>query len=176
MDTIAAFWAGETKVGNVSYTDYPASTHSLQFRFADRLKPFNITATDSGGDSFICTIPAATSATIDPGDLHYVAFATHDTSGVVTAVESGTMRVSPNLQLESSAQRTLAAITALIEGRATDDQLTTEIADVQLANMSAADLLRWQTYFSVQVTAEANAIHAAIGYGRRGKVVTRFTR
>lgn len=156
----------------MTYTGYPASACSCVFKFRGALKAFNITAS-ADSDSFVCTIPDTVSATLEPGDLHYAAYVT-DTESNVTVPDAGCIIVKPNPSVETYAQRALAAIRARIEDRATDDQLTTRIDGLELRNMTPAELIKWDTYFSALVKRERDTMHRAAGLGGRNKTYVRF--
>jgi len=173
-DTVADFWAGATATGVVAYDTYPPATYSCTWRFRSATGHFDISATETG-TSYRCTIPASTTEQVDPGDLYFVAYVT-DTAGTISVADKGKIIVRPNPRTQSHAEIVLAAINARIEGRATDDQLTIAIADVQLLHMTPAELLTWQRYYSGRVRSEMSNMNAAVGLGRGNKVVTSFVR
>lgn len=174
-DTVADIWAGATATGVVAYDTYPPATHSLTWRFRSASGHFDVSATETG-TSYRLTIPASTTENLDPGDLYYVAYATNSTTSAISVCDKGKIIVRPNPRIRTHSEIVLDAIRARIEGRASDDQLTMAIADVQLSHMTAAELLQWERYYAGRVRSEMSNMSAAVGLGRRNKVLASFVR
>jgi hypothetical protein len=170
MDTVASLWAGETKVGTVTYTDYPATSYSAVARFSH----FDITGTVSGS-SFIFTLPASTTEMLEPGELFYQVMVT-DTNSVVTCADAGAITVKPNLRLVNEAETNLAALKAQMAGVATNSQQTMSIGDLQIRQMDARQLKEMIVFYTAEVTRYREMVRKAMGLGARNTVQTKFVR
>lgn len=118
--------AGETWDWERSLSDYPASTWTLTYTFTSASAAISIVAS-ADGDTHVVDVDPLTTAAYTAG--HYEGFA-QVTDGTDTyTVWSGTLRVLPDLSAATSydgrshARVMLDAIEALLEGRASDDQL-----------------------------------------------------
>ena len=69
--------------------------------------------------------------------------------------------------LRGHAARTLAAIEALLEGRASKDQMSYRIGDRELSRIPIAELLQLRDYYSREAKREADAMALASGLPRR---------
>ena len=161
-------------------TDYPASTWALSYGFKAPGSGFRITA-GTDGDYFTVDINAATSSGFAPGAYDWEARVT-DGTGVYT-VGSGRLEVLPNLfagdagtplDLRSRARRSLDAIEAVLEGRASIDQMSYQIAGRALSRTSIPDLLTLRDRFREDVRREDQAEQIAKGLGSGRGVYVRF--
>jgi len=163
--------AGETLSATVTFDDYPASTGytcHYDFRGPDVFYVDGVVSTDA----FVLTLAYADTKNLRPGRYNYVGLVTLTSSGVRTEADSGILVVHINPALVTFPQIALAAIEALISGRASEDQKTTQIGDIQLQFMSASDLIRWRNYFRQEVQAENETARQSEGSGNY--VYTRF--
>jgi hypothetical protein len=168
--------AGETKTQTVCFdSSYSAASNSLRYEFRGEEDAFGVDCTDTG-TSFRLLIPAATTRDIRPGDYVYVAYATNDSTSVVTVVDGGALTLKPNPVRVSHSQRCLQAIRARIEGRATQDQLTVQMGDVMLQHMTMAQLLAAESVFSARVKAEMSNAIGSVSTSGKGRLLTEFIR
>jgi hypothetical protein len=168
--------AGETLPAVVCFDSaYSCAAYGLRYDFTGGVDHFSVACADTG-TGFRLTVGAATTLPVTPGDYAYVAYATADTDGAVTAVDRGTVYLAPNPARVSHASRCLTAIRARIEGRASADQLTIQMGDVQLQHMSMDQLIKAAGYFAGQVRAELAASLTAAGSTGRGRILTEFSR
>lgn len=140
--------------------DYPAPTWTLTYRFKNAAGGFEIVASASGS-FFAVTHAAATTATIAAGTYDWAA---QVSSGAFKyTVDSGTLEVLPNLFSGTASaasdqrthnRKTLDAIKAVIEGRATVDQQEYTIAGRSLKRTPMADLLMLLNFYETRVNAE----------------------
>ena len=99
------------------------------------------------------------------GTYRYAVKATRDADGATQTVDSGLIevKINPvNADPRSHAEKTLEAIEALIEGRATKDVQSYSIAGRSLTKMTVDELQRWRRYYQAQVLAQRG----------KGRVVT----
>jgi hypothetical protein len=165
--------------------DYPSSTWTLKYHLANRTSHYDITATADtlGDDTFSITITPAVTATYVAGFYNWDAYVSKGSGATLERyrIDFGTLEVRPNLaSLPASyddrthVKRTLDAIEAVIEGRATSDQESYTIGNRSLSRIPIAELLKFRSQYALWYQNElaAEAINNGVGTGRR--VVTRF--
>lgn len=120
-----------------------------------------ITAAAEGADHRV-QVAAATSATWAAGPYGWTAWV--ELTGQSYTVGAGQITIRPDLRTlaagadtRSAAEQGLAAITALILGKATTGQLSYSIAGRQLQSYSLAELLRLEVKYKREVDAERAA-------------------
>lgn len=171
-----SFTAGDTvtwKRSDLS-ADYPADEWTLVYRFRPEgaTTSKTVTCTNDNGD-FLALISATESATYDAGVYHWSAYATRTSDSARVTVGTGLARVDADpanstADPRSHAAKVLAALDALIEGRATNDVQSYAIAGRSLTRMSMDELLRWRATYREQVRAER-----AVAQGKSAKRITR---
>ncbi|CUW39682.1 putative phage-related protein [Magnetospirillum sp. XM-1] len=129
------------------------------------------------GDAFLVDVAAATTANKTAGTYGWEAFVTKGSDRF--RVGTGRVEVLPNFETtatadtRSHARRTLEAIDAVIEKRASKDQMSYQIDGRRLDRTPLPDLIRLRSYYVSQVRREDDA--AAVAAGRGGRMVlTRF--
>jgi hypothetical protein len=168
--------AGDTWKWTKSVPDYPASAWTLKYRFKSATGGFEITASTSG-DDYSVTVAAATTAAYASGAYSWIAWVEGGSSEKYT-VDSGTLAIDADyrtgtatlaLDDRSHARKVLAAIEAVIEGRASKDQEEYEIAGRRLKRTPIASLLKLRQFYKAEVASEisAEAIANGVGTGRR---------
>lgn len=167
--------AGDTWQWTRSIPDFPASIWTLKYRFKGAAGGFEIVSAASG-DDYAVTVLAATSAGYAAGDYGWVSWV--ESGSDKFTVDSGTSAVLPDYRATSAATalddrshaaKVLAAIEAVIEGRASKDQDAYEIAGRSLKRTPIQDLLRLRQHYKAEVASEAaaEAIRRGTGSGRR---------
>lgn len=107
------------------------------------------------------TRAAAETATAPPGEYLWTALARHDASDLRERIGAGRVDILPDPEqasgdMRTTAERTLAAISATLEGRATKDADSYTIEGRSIARTPLADLLRLQSVYERRVMAERN--------------------
>lgn len=172
--------AGDTwKWKRTDLTDYPAPTWTLKYEFKNKTTAFEITAAQDGSTSaFAVTVAMATTAGYAAGKYSWVATVSNGSERYT--VDSGTFEVTKDFNDNtaydgrSHAQKTLEAIEAVIEGRATMDQQEYSIGDRTLKRTPMADLLKLHSRYSAMVEAEVAAEKLKNGAGIARKVQVRI--
>lgn len=169
--------AGDTWKWTKSLADYSAADGwVLKYRFKNAAGGFEITATASGSD-FSISVAADTTTGYTAGTYEWTAWIEY--GGEVFTVDGGTLQVLPNLRAgaataaldtRSHARKTLDAIEAVIENRATLDQMSYTIAGRTLQRMSVADLIKFKNHYAQLVQAEVNADKLKKGLGIGGRI------
>lgn len=159
-------------------TDYPASTWSLTYRLLNAAGKIDITAL-AVGDYFKVSEAKSATAAWAPGAYQWQAYVTLSAERYM--VDQGRMVVQPNFATMSSydgrshARRTLEAIEAVIERRATLDQKSYAINGRSLERTPIPDLLALRSQYLNMVKAEEAAERIANGLGSRyGKLQVRL--
>lgn len=153
-------------------SDYPATSWTLTYRFKNAAGGFEVTAA-TDGDAFAASVAAATSAAIVAGVYAWQARASNGTD--IFTVETGTLKVLPNLfagtatdasDQRTHARRTLEAIEAVIEGRATTDQQAYAIGNRSLTRIPLPELLVFRDRYRMAVAREDQANGVPNNFGR----------
>ncbi len=143
--------AGETLRWEISLSDYPASTWTLTYTFTKKDEQFTITAT-ADGDKHSVTVLPAVSGLYEHGKYRYFGQVTDGTN--VYTVRQGYLDVQPNLAKfpqgyddRSHAVKVLEALNAMIEGKASKDQIAYSIGGRQLSRLTPTELLTWRNQY-----------------------------
>lgn len=168
--------AGDTAKWLKSLPDYPAGDGwALSYTLvnADQRLTFSASAQ---GDDFLVQVAAATTTTWPAGDYDWRA--TVSRSGEVFTVGSGRMTIAPAfgaaIDARSHARRTLEAIEATLEGRATSSTAEYEIAGRRLKHIPVPELLTLRDRYRQEVAAEDTAARIQAGLGNPGRIYVRF--
>jgi len=176
--------AGDTVKWTKSLADFPAPTWVLTYELLHVGGDLGtITAAASGTDHAI-TVSAATSAAWNTTGAERLAnwssFAT--AAGERYRADYGSLRIAANpavvttLDGRSNARRILDAIQAVLEARASKDQMAYSIAGRSLSLTPLPDLVELERFYKARVAAEDRAERSRLGLGHSGRIKTRFTR
>jgi hypothetical protein len=164
----AALTAGDTWQWMRSLADYPAGTWTLTYYFENAYQKFSVAGVASGTDHSF-TIAAATTAAYNPGRYKVRAQVVSGTTKYTLPDEEGWLDVERNpasstaADPRSWARRTLDAIEATIEGRATQDQLAMSVAGRSISRIPPSELMDWRDRLRAEVRAEEQAENAGLG-------------
>lgn len=140
MNIPASLTAGDTWSWVDSLSDYPSPTYVLTYWFRGP-KAFKVVLSQSGSDH-AASVAASTTADYPPGEYQWFARAVGATS---TVVGRGTLLLQPNLAASGEYrdfwQRAKESLQAVIENRATTDQLSFSIGGRALQRMEPQQLL-----------------------------------
>lgn len=172
----ASLNAGDTARWLKSLAVYPASagwvlTYTL-VNVTQRIT-FNAVAQ---GDDYLVTVAAATTAAWAAGAYDWRA--TASLAGEVFTVGSGRISIAPAfsaaVDARSQARRSLDAIEATLEGRASSSTAEYEIAGRRLKHIPVPELLQLRDRLRQDVRGEDAAAAVAAGLQRPGRVYVRF--
>jgi hypothetical protein len=129
---------------------------------------------------FRISLSSAVTAPMQPGRWYWSAYLTRTSDNQRVQIDDGEMTVEANRAVDPSdtrshAQRTLDAIMAVIEGRATEDVQSYTIGGRQINKMGPDDLIRWKNHYRQEVEAERNAARRRNGLPSRNTLTVRFT-
>ena len=169
--------AGDTWRWTRTLADYPASAGwALSYTLINAAAKITINATASGDDHAV-TVAAATTAGYAPGTYDWRARVTR--SGEVYTVGEGRLTVrnafsGATFDARTHARKTLEAIEAVIEGRASSEVSYYMIGNRQLRYMTPAELLTLRDKYRAEVAREDAATAVAAGLPDRRRVFVRF--
>ena len=169
---------GDTITFTRSWSDYLPPTWTLTFYMVkdDGSGSYKFEAADNGDGTHLVTISAANSAKLTVGVWGFTERV--DDSSTYTTVNSGALKVVPDLSLASDmrshAKKALDAIEAKIEDRATRDQEAMRFGDREIRHTPMTDLIVLRDKYRAEVKLEEQADRVARGLSTKGKIVTRF--
>ena len=140
------------------YSDYPNSAYAIAYQATLNGTPgTNFTVSGSvTSEEWIFTIAHGTSASIMPGIYQWNLYVTKSATSERKRLDSGVWEVVPNistntsLDVQSHARKVLTAIEAVIEGRASQDQMSYSIAGRSLSRMPIEDLLTFRDRYRAE--------------------------
>ena len=174
---------GDTLDFETEVPDYPATdSWTLKFRLVPRGTGTAIAitcATAADGVSYRAQVALATTAAWTAGEYTWNSWV--EKSGARYTVESGQVTLLPDPGIttapfdnRSHARKVLAAIEAVIEGRASQDQQEYTIGDRSLKRMPIADLLKFRAQYAAFVNNEDAADKLANGERPKNRLMVRF--
>lgn len=172
--------AGDTWKWNRSLADYSAPDWTLKYRFKSPTSGFEITASAAGSD-FSIVVAAATTTGFAAGRYEWTAWV--EQGAEKYTVGGGLLEVLPDLRAgtattgvdtRSHARKTLDNILAVLENRATLDQMSYTIAGRTLQRMPIGDLLKFKAHYETQVRSEEAADRIRRGLGGGGTIQFRL--
>lgn len=170
------FTKGITLKWSESLTDYPASTWTLSFVFANESDKQTVTATANDDDYSVTVSMAATSA-FSTGRYDWQAFVTDGTerycvgTGITQVIED--FASVPNYDGRSQLQQTVDAIDAYLLGNATDDQQKVRFNDREIWKYDRSELLLLRSQLKRDLKAEKVENGLSNGTAKT-KIRTRF--
>lgn len=179
--------AGDTLTFTTTIADYPASegwtlTHVLRPLSSGDAIQFAATAS---GDDYVTTVAATTTNGWEAGEYSLVAHVSKAgeryTLDAVALADGSltnniiTVRANPAdgdpYDSRSHARKTLDALEAMIEGRASQAQQRYTIRDREVLMLGPEELIKWRSYYRAEVAREE-----AAGSGRSRNSYLRFAR
>jgi len=153
--------------------DFPAPTWTLKYQFKNASAFFSIIAAADGVNHAV-TVAKGITATYASGLYQWSAFT--DNGTLRYTIGTGNLNVLRNFDdsaiydHRSHARKTLENIEAVLENRATMEQLNYSIEGRSLERRSLAELLKLRDSYRAEVAAQ----DAAIGLGASGNIFIRF--
>ena len=172
----------ENDAGTIEYIDIKASAGwTLKFVAVGKLGVVSITASadTENADDFSFTATATVTAAYVAGDYKWQLVATKTTTRYTIA--EGWITLKDNIAGRSAlydnrshAKKVLDAIEAVIEGRASQDQMAYTIAGRSLNRTSIPDLLKLRSTYKNEYAGEVATANIAAGLASGRKILTRF--
>ena len=164
------------------YQDYPNSAYAMSYQATLNGTP-GTSFTVSGSvtsEEWVFSIAHGTTASITPGIYQWNLYVTKSATSERKSLESGVWEVVPNIStntsvdVQSHARKVLSAIEAVIEGRASQDQMSYSIAGRSLSRMPIEDLLTFRDRYRAEWIKEKRLQRAKAGKGHDGQIITYF--
>lgn len=179
MTLPAKLTAGDALSKTVSLADYPANAGwMLYVVLVSTTAKIRIDALAAGA-SHQLNILSSNSTSYAPGDYAWQAYV--ERLGARQTIATGRITILPNfaaaaggIDTRSHARRTLQAIEATIEGRASSDVLAYEIAGRRLSKIPVTELLELRDRYRRDVRAEDAAEAASGGGVPKNKIFVRL--
>jgi len=174
---------GDTIKWQRSLPDYPSTDGwALSYTFLSASGIQSVSATGGVSGEYEAAVSASQSSTWTPDIYQWVAKVTR---GAGEGAESytlfnGTMRLLPNLatlttgDARSHAVRTLEAIEATIEGRASSSTAEYQIAGRAMKYIPIGELLKLRDTYRAEVARERAAADGSTMLPTRGRIAVRF--
>lgn len=143
-------------------SDYPLDEYALEYRFTEdstgNTNAFTISATEAES-TYLVEIASAVTASLTAGDYQWAAFIIRSSDNQRVVIDQGRTEILPNLQnttadLRSHAKKVLDAIEAVLENRASQDQMSYSIAGRSLSRMSIDDLMTFRNRYRAEYLRE----------------------
>ena len=160
---------------------YPTADYTLTYscdKEGSGTTTFSITANESAGQ-YLVEVASATTANYSAGTYAWQAYITRASDSARTSVGAGTFTVLANLSAStadprSHVKKTLDAIEAVIENRATIDQMAYSIAGRSLSKTPLADLLKFRDSYKAEYATELNTERRKNGLPPRNRLLVRL--
>ena len=172
--------AGETISYTQTFSGYDPATDTLIFDCVTDLAKESITATDNGNGSFLIEVAYDVTDAWKPDIYNYQAHIT-TAAGARNYVEQGSFEVKPRFADMSSGydnrshvKKTLDALEATLEGKASQDQQSYSIAGRSLSRLSPSELINWREKYKAEYARELSAARIAAGLGNPNKIRVRM--
>lgn len=174
---------GDTATWTRSDATYPATAGwVLTYTLINAANKYTVTAASAGAE-YAATITATESAAMQAGQYKWLA----RVSRTVTALEAhtvgeGLITLQDNfaaletLDVRSHAVKTLAAIEATLEGRATSATSEYQIAGRAMKYIPIPELLSLRSTYKLEVSREQAAANLAAGLPSKGRMLVRMSR
>lgn len=176
--------AGDSLVFTTSVPDYPPTAgYTLTYRLVRRDAagaPISFAAGVSG-DVYSVAVTPATTAAWTPGRYTWASYASkagerYTVGQGELVIEADPATVAAPYDNRSHARKVLDAIEAVLEQRATTDQMQMSIAGRSLTRMQVADLLVLRDRYRAEVGSEDAAAKLAAGQKNPRFIGVRFSR
>lgn len=146
----------------------PADGWALTYYFTSASARVVVTTTNNGDGSFLAVISSAVSATLTVGQWYWQAAVAK--AGEQYTVDSGAVDVAAGMAIATGgidtrtwARRTLDAVEATLEGRATSDHTSMSINGRSISRMTPLELMDWRDRLRAEVRTEEQAEKAGLG-------------
>lgn len=176
------FTAGDTVKFYRTVPDYsPDDGWELSYALVIDGQLVEWTSSDNGDGRFLVEVAAADTASYTAGVYQWQAYVTSGAERY--RVDEGSTTVRQNFAAHSSGldarshfRKTLDALEALMEGKATKDQLSYSIGGRSIQRMTMSEVLEAMSYYRRKVKAEERRERIANGKGSGRRIMQRFSR
>jgi hypothetical protein len=168
--------AGDTLTATVSYADYTSGDgYALALVIALGAGVAKSIALAASGDDWTLTGAATETQSWKPGPRRWAVQAT--LSGAVTTIDQGVLEVLPSPlggYDSEHVERVLAALEAVLEDRASDDQKAFTIGSRAIELLTPAELMEWRDRYRAELAEVRRNLRAKTGRPGGGRLLLRF--
>lgn len=180
-----------TRNAQVSWTarfsDFDPSTDTLTLVFAKSDDQQSVEATDNGDGAFLITVDASASGAFKAGT--YAVRASITSGGIRyqldgqagnpdyrfnVAVQEDFATQLSGIDARTHAATMVEAIEALLEGKATKDQMSYSVGDRSISRIPIPELIQLKEYYERQLNDEQQAEDIRLAKGGKGKLLVRM--
>lgn len=171
------FRAGDTLTFKRYFSEYDPATYTLNYVLNSSTKMFTFACTDNGDGYHLATVAASVTALWNEDEYKWQAYMVEGANRYT--VGNGVMKVLPDLTTgaiddRSHVKKTLDALEATVEGRATNDQLSYSINGRSLQKTPIEELIKLHNRYTYLYNRELQAEEINNGRGKRNKIQIRF--
>ena len=162
-------------------TDYPNTAYTLSYQArqsGNGTYVIAITASASG-TNYLVEVSQSTTRPYNVGLYYWDAYITKNSNSERIRIDSGQWEVigdkaTDNADPRSSNQKIYEAVVAVIEGRASQDQMSYSIAGRSLSRMSIEDLVNFEGIYKARWMKEVNQSRIKDGLGTMNTIHARL--
>ena len=163
-------------------SDYSNSSYTLSYQArqaGNGTYVITITASASGSD-YLVQVGQSTTRPYNVGLYYWDAYITRNSDSERIRIDSGQWEVIGDKATDNAAPRTsnqkiYEAVIAVIEGRASQDQMSYSIAGRSLSRMSIQDLIEFEGIYKARWMKEVNQSRIKDNLGTKNTIHARFT-
>lgn len=160
---------GDSTKWTRGFSEYlPTDSWVLTYYFANAANRHSIQATDNGDGSFLVTVATTDTLRFIKGTWIWQAVVTKASERITLdtgqfEVVDGLATAAGGIDTRTWARRTLDAVEATLEGRASNDHLSVSINGRSISKMSPLELMDWRDRLRSEVRVEQQAEKAGLG-------------
>lgn len=163
--------------------DYPVATYQVKYSFrllTSAATEIAITATENTDpDEYIIEVGSSTTASYTAGDYTYQEYIVRSSDSERLVYSTGIVTVEPDLDTDTSdprsnARKILDGLRAMLENRASIDQMSMSIAGRSLSRMTPAEIRDWERHYSYLVSKETKKMRIKKGQPTGSEIKVKF--
>lgn len=168
---------------SVMVSDYPVASYQLKYSFrllTSAATEIAITASESSSpEEYQVEVASSTTATYTAGDYTYQEYVIRSSDSERLVYSTGIVTVKPDLDTNtadprSNARKILDGLQAMLENRASIDQMSMSIAGRSLSRMTPAEIRDWERHYKYLVSLETKKMRIEKGQPTGSEVKVKF--
>jgi hypothetical protein len=168
---------------SVMVSDYPVASYQLKYSFrllTSAATEISITASESSSpEEYQVEVASSTTATYTAGDYTYQEYIIRSSDSERFVYSTGIVTVEPDLDTNTSdprsnARKILDGLQAMLENRASIDQMSMSIAGRSLSRMTPAEIRDWERHYKYLVSLETKKMRIKKGQPTGSEIKVKF--
>lgn len=168
---------------SVMVSDYPVATYELKYSFrllTSAATEIAITTSESSSpEEYLVEVASSTTATYTAGDYTYQEYIIRSSDSERFVYSTGIVTVEPDLDTNTSdprsnARKILDGLQAMLENRASIDQMSMSIAGRSLSRMTPAEIRDWERHYKYLVSLETKKMRIKKGQPTGSEIKVKF--